>query len=213
MPLEYQFLMESLSGNLTGLRELYDKSKAFNATDEMINAQDGTGQSALFLSIRKGNMDSAEFILNHGADVNLPTRDGNIPLIVAIKKGFTQFAELIIQRGADVNASTDDGNTPLIEASARGYIPLIKKLIERGARIDASQKDGTNAPYKAAQNGHLDVLKLLIQIHPNIIDLQGYKGQTPFIAAVKNGHPYVAEYLFSVQWNTTLSKGKVLHIT
>ena len=172
--------MEALSGNLTGLRELYYKSKAVNATDKIINAQDGTGQSALLLASHNGNMDSVEFILNHGADVYLSSRDGN---------------------------------TPLIQASADGHISVVKKLIERGARLDASQKDGTNAAYRAAQNGHLDILKLLIQVHPNFIDLKGYKGQTPFIAAVKNGHPYVAEYLFLVQWNTTLSKGKVLHIT
>ena len=137
--------MEAQGGNLTGLKELYHKSKAFNATDEIINAQDGTGQSALLLASHNGNMDSVEFILNHGADVYLSPRDGN---------------------------------TPLIQASADGHISVVKKLIERGARLDASQKDG----------------------------------QTPFTAAAKNGHTDVAEYLLSVQWNITLSKGKFVRI-
>ena len=138
--------MEALSGNLTGLRELYYKSKAFNATDKIINAQDGTGQSALLLASHNGNLDSVEFILKHGADVYLSSRDGN---------------------------------TPLIQASADGHISVVKKLVERGARLDAPQKDG----------------------------------QTPFITAAKNGHPNIAEYLLSVQWNITSSKGKSVRIT
>ena len=137
--------MESLSGNLTGLRELYDKSKAFNATDEMINAQDGTGQSALFLSIRKGNMDSAEFILKHGADVNLSTRDGKTPLIEASAGGHISIIKKLIKHGARIDDKDKDGRTSLI-VSIRNYHPKVfQYLFEQGANTSIKDNDGKSA--------------------------------------------------------------------
>ena len=114
--------MQALSGNLTGLRELYHKSKAFNATDKIINAQDGTGQSALLLASHNGNMDSVEFILNHGADVYLSSRDGNTPLIQASADGHISVVKKLIERGARMDVSQKDGRTPIIAAVENGHL-------------------------------------------------------------------------------------------
>ena len=160
-------MQEALSGSIERLNNLYQEAKAINDTHNVINVQDDLDRSALFWSIKKGNIPTAELIIQLGADVNTATNEFD---------------------------GEHEGTTPLMEASSHGYVSIVKKLVENGAHVNATKKDGTHAAYLAAENGYLNILNLLIQKNPNVADIIGYKGETPLIIAAINGHLEIVEF-------------------
>ena len=135
-----------MAGYPEELKRLYSRAKELKIANEVLNAEDEYGRSALLLSISIGNVNAAEYIIELGADVNASTDERN-----------GEFR----------------GNTPLIEASGRGYVSIVMLLLKRGAQVDAIRKDGIHAAVLASQNGHLHVLKLLTSKNPNVVNLQG----------------------------------------
>ena len=72
-------------------------------------------------ALKRGHLEVAKFLLDHGADVN--ARDG-FALIEASVYGHLEVAKLLLDYGADVNAR--DGSA-LIEASGHDLVELLKK--------------------------------------------------------------------------------------
>ena len=54
----------------------------------IVNAKDGSGNTALIFAIGDRNEDYTAFLLNQGADPNLPGKDGDTPLIAAARIGY-----------------------------------------------------------------------------------------------------------------------------
>ena len=161
--------MEAKSGNVEELKEIYQKSKLLDIANDVINAQDQEGMSALHSSIVKRNIEAAEFIIQVGANVNT----------------------------AYIGKDEYEGETPLIFASFYGLISIVKKLVNNGAKVDAKRKSGFHAAEAAAQEGHLDILKFLIEEEPQVVDLKDSDGRTPLIAAARNGNLKIVIYLLS----------------
>ena len=169
--LKSSFYDAAAGGNKDELINIFQKTQSLNITKEVINAQDESGKSALFLSIQNQHFEAAEYIIQVGADVNTATNEKD-----------ARF----------------EGDTPLMLASSHGHFSTVDMLIQKDSKIDIKRKDGFHSAQFAAQNGHLDVLKLFIQKSPNVTDLKGYKGRTPLVAASKNGHLSIVKYLLSL---------------
>jgi ankyrin repeat protein len=81
--------------------------------------------------------ESAEELLENGADVNSTDHQGHTPLHLAMRLGrpfhgeFSHsMAEFLLENGADVNVATNDGSTPLQEAfSNRMWNPEIRDMM------------------------------------------------------------------------------------
>jgi ankyrin repeat protein len=84
---------------------------------------------------RKGDVESAELFLDHGADIN--ARDEDIcstPLGWAAKFGQMPMVELLLARGAKLNLPDDPPwATPLAWATRRGYGEIAELLKQHGA--------------------------------------------------------------------------------
>jgi ankyrin repeat protein len=84
---------------------------------------------------RKGDVESAELFLDHGADIN--ARDEDIcstPLGWAAKFGQKPMVELLMARGAKLNLPDDPPwATPLAWATRRGYGEIAELLKKHGA--------------------------------------------------------------------------------
>jgi ankyrin repeat protein len=102
----------------------------------IVNAKDGSGNTALIFAIGDRNEDYTAFLLNQGADPNLPGKDGDTPLIAAARIGYEQAAEWLIGQGAKVDAANRMGETPLIIAVQTRQLPLVKLLLTAGANPD-----------------------------------------------------------------------------
>ena len=74
------------------------------------------GLTALHFAAREGDVDSAQALLDAGADVNLPDADNTSALVVAILNKQYTFAKYLLDRGADPNLADVKGRAALYAA-------------------------------------------------------------------------------------------------
>jgi len=83
------------------------------------------GDTALHVAIQNNQPAAAEFLLKHGAKVDLQNETGTTPLHLAVSNfdrdaaDPARIAKMLIERHADVNARDKDGHTPLDYATPR----------------------------------------------------------------------------------------------
>jgi ankyrin repeat protein len=105
---------------------------------------------------RSGDVEVMKYLLDHGADPKLATKDGVTALLVAAGLGYTDSnrstepqaldaVKLCAGLGLDVNAETDKGMTALHGAASRGANTIIQYLADNGGKINAANKQGLTA--------------------------------------------------------------------
>ncbi len=132
--------------------------------------------TALHNAVVGGHAETAGFLIESGADVNL--RQPRIisdatPLHIAANHGHSEIVELLILHGADVNApksaSGITGITPLHDAvltgrAHEGHLKSAELLLENGADVNARAEsaDESMTPLRAAlQLGYEDIAELI----------------------------------------------------
>jgi ankyrin repeat protein len=111
------------------------------------------GLTPLLYAARSGCLPCVEAIIDAGADLNLPSPDGETPLLVAIDNFQFDVANYLLDKGANPFAFDWWGRTPLhlaidvrtIESPGRRLDParkevaltLAKRLLDAGAFVDA----------------------------------------------------------------------------
>jgi uncharacterized protein len=123
----------------------------------------GTAQSAtpFFFAASVGDVEVMRFLLAHGADPHLPTRDKTTPFIaaagLAVEESETRIPEarhleavkMLLDLGADVRSTNNQGDTALHGAAFLGYDTVAQLLLERGGELNARNKQG-QTPYRIA---------------------------------------------------------------
>lgn len=147
--------------------------------------------TALHLAVRNGHYQTAELLLDAGADINALVADGKNALGLAIFNGHYDLASILIERGSDVNQADARNFTPLFWAVDRRNmetapnfpwvvtddpLPLIKELLDAGADPNhlvndtprARMRGGSprivfaTAVMRAAFSGDLELTRLLL---------------------------------------------------
>jgi uncharacterized protein len=129
----------------------------------IVDTKDGEGNAGLIIAINRKDETWAGFLLNKGADPNLPGKGGDTPLIVAARVGMEQAVDWLIGLGAKVDAANRMGETPLIVAVQRHEIPIVRKLLQAGANPDRTDAAaGYSARDYAMRDPRArDILKLI----------------------------------------------------
>ena len=128
-----------------------------------------------------GDTESAQLLIDGGAEINRMDRNGYTPLHYAALHGNKDVALLLIKHGADINKINDwNGMTPLISALTYGHTQLAHLFIDLGAETSL---------HHAATKGQKNYIRLLLSIgaDPNLPDKDGYMG-TPLIYAACSAH-------------------------
>lgn len=104
------------------------------------------GYTALMHAINNDNSEAAEFLINHGANVNLQTRDTSQynALYLAVSRKNKEIVSQLIKAGADVNLSCYFGN-PIMKAVEEGELDILTELLEAGADPMTTDKYGNTA--------------------------------------------------------------------
>jgi len=76
----------------------------------------------------EGNYLMAEYLIDHGAEVNQQNEHGWTPMHTAAKYGRIEILNLLIENGADIAPRTDEGLTPTRVASNEGYTDIVVRL-------------------------------------------------------------------------------------
>ena len=79
-------------------------------------------------------------LLDHGADANIASADGNSPLHTAVSKGFFDITKRLVEKGSNVNLQNKEGRTPLFLGVKNKHEQLIKLLIENEADVNIGYK-------------------------------------------------------------------------
>ena len=113
-------------------------------TQQNINCRDSQGRNSTPLHLAAGynNLDVAEYLLEHGADVNAQDKGGLIPLHNASSYGHLDVAASLIRFNTEVNATDRWGFTPLHEAAQKGRTQLCALLLAHGADPHMKNQEG-----------------------------------------------------------------------
>ncbi|XP_061086280.1 poly [ADP-ribose] polymerase tankyrase-2 isoform X1 [Conger conger] len=109
-----------------------------------VNCRDTQGRHSTPLHLAAGynNLEVAEYLLQHGAEVNSQDKGGLIPLHNAASYGHVEVAALLIKYSACVNATDKWAFTPLHEAAQKGRTQLCALLLAHGADPSLPNQEG-----------------------------------------------------------------------
>lgn len=123
-----------------------------------------TGRTALSFAAELGNLQTTEFLLRYGANVNIrqysltrgrlgngPQIDtiwtsGRFPLHWAIDQSHIAIVELLLQHRANPNAANSSGRTALQEACFKNSPKMTKMLLEAGADVNGVNLHSVSFP-------------------------------------------------------------------
>jgi ankyrin repeat protein len=108
-----------------------------------------------------GMTEVTEFLLSHGALVDLKDDRGRAALHYASGLGHLEVADLLIAHGADVNIQEHWGETPLHWAALEGHLDIVKLLLGKSADASLADSKGETPGVWARHQGHHKVVSLL----------------------------------------------------
>ncbi|HEU4689210.1 MAG TPA: ankyrin repeat domain-containing protein, partial [Vicinamibacterales bacterium] len=118
----------------------------------------GGGLTPLVFAAREGDIESAQLLLDAGAQINQVTEYGWTPLLTAVNNRNYRVAAMLLERGADPNLANKGGWTPLYLATDNrnieggdypvpkgdmDHLEIIARLLEKGANPNQKIKDNT----------------------------------------------------------------------
>ncbi len=136
----------------------------------------------------QGYLRVAQYLLDHGADVNFRFNKGT-PLHSAVLSGNKAMVELLLSRGADINAKDGGGDTPLHTAVRNGFRAVAETLLDHKADANArnSESNGEQTPlHLAASRGNVDLTGLLLSKGADV-NVKDRGGNTPLHSATYSG--------------------------
>ena len=147
----------------------------------------------LVLAARYGQMESVDYLLEGGMDVNAKDAYGNTALIAAASNEQSEMVTHLLAAGANVNAANKKELTALMGAAAKGDFELAHQLIASGADANYKNNDGETALFLAVKYGHYKAAKVLLNAgaNPNIQNIvpANYpnSGFTPLMYVANHG--------------------------
>lgn len=169
----------------------------------------------LVFAIGWGQFEIAEWMIEHGVDVNAGTHRGRNALQTACHEAPIPFIRLLIQKGANIEGSSKDwGETPLQVAASTGCTETAGLLLSHNANVNAPGKRGQwdelpmNALEWAASHGQLDMVKFLVDCGAH----SSWQNLTKFDGAFFHGRAYLGVIKF-LEYHTGCSYSQVMSST
>ena len=131
MPASYEFLKAVRDRDGDKVTQLLSSGPS-----SLVNIHDDDGDTALTITIARSDADWTGFLLNKGADPNLPGKGGDTPLIGAARVGFDDAVDWLLSMGARVDATNKMGETALVVAVQQHQEKIVKALLAAGANPD-----------------------------------------------------------------------------
>jgi len=90
--------------------------------------------TALMVAAREGDYRLAEWLIEHGANVNAKTRDGHTALMYACHNRYPEIVRLLLKKGADVHLKSVQGHTAWTEIMETEKDAIMQALLDSGAK-------------------------------------------------------------------------------
>jgi len=112
-----------------------------------------------------------EPLLDCGADVAAPDRDGNTPLGCAALNNNWKVAAYLLESGADVDSQTPDGWTALLMSVDCNSHATLRLLLRYAADPTIKLKTGYTIIHRAAMHGDIETITILKEARLKGIDI------------------------------------------
>ncbi|KAK7408038.1 hypothetical protein QQX98_009811 [Neonectria punicea] len=183
-------------GMLWAVKQLLD----YTSDDtSLLSETDGDGRQPLHLACLRGHKDTAELLLQRGADIEAKQSSGATPLDEACWKGHKHVVEFLLSSGADTQVIDNDGWSPIRSATEYERLAVVETLLnENPANINVGDDYGETPLHVASGKGYTEVIRLLLERGADV-DNADKDGETPLHAASRNGHDDSARLLLKEQ--------------
>lgn len=142
----------AVRNDVAALRQLLDDGHQADERDD--------SWTALIWASRTGSIEAIGFLLDSGADVNLPGSSGDnwdaTPLQHAILERQPAAVRLLLERGAELNRGAGPGSpAPLLLAAGDTDPTIVKLLLAHGADPTVEDENGATPLSRAVSAGTL----------------------------------------------------------
>ena len=133
-----------------------------HGTDADVSRQGENGVRPIHVAVLKNCPPIAMALLDHGADINARTTNGETPLIQACcSPKSEEIAHALIRRNANLNLQREDGRTALMVAIQNKMVKVCEELLSAGADPNIPNVGGVLAIDIAAQLGLNQLVEVL----------------------------------------------------
>uniref|UniRef100_UPI0035CA1620 ankyrin repeat domain-containing protein n=1 Tax=uncultured Sphingomonas sp. TaxID=158754 RepID=UPI0035CA1620 len=134
----------------------------------VVNTRDrSSGEGAIHIVVRRGDMAYLSYLLSKGADANLRDDKGETGILLAARLGRKEMIDALAKSGGNVNLANGSGETPLIIAVQRRDPTLVRDLLDLGADPDQSDHlQGFSARDYAHQDARSPTIGQMIDATP-----------------------------------------------
>lgn len=167
--IEFYRLFLFSSAKLSDFKYLSEELSKFLGLEVDWNKRPQFGSSILWNVLSNNQLDTLQFIIDRGLDVNSRDFQFETELFIASDCGATDKVKILIQcKGIKVNISDQRGKSPLLIACQKGYLEIVKLLVEC-EEIDLDKLDDqSQTPLHVAckptfTSRMLEIVKLLVE--------------------------------------------------
>jgi ankyrin repeat protein len=131
-------------------------------------------------------------LLDHGANVNAITSNGETPLHLALSDDMIEIVQLLLDNGANINAKLNirlaEGDTPFFRTIGCGDLKCFRLLLEYGRHcvqfnVNEKDDDGRTPLHLTAFNKQYEFMKLLLENGADV-NAKDETGSTPLHTVV-----------------------------
>jgi serine/threonine-protein phosphatase 6 regulatory ankyrin repeat subunit A/cytohesin len=169
---------------------------------ESLNALDASGSAPLHNAAGLGRLAVVQYLLSHGARVNLQRRDLFEALTVATGQGRKAAVEYLLEHGADVTGGKTHGFNPIQYAAQDGYLDIAAILLAHGA--DVMSRDGGGRTALSLAVSSPAMLGFLVK-HGADVNAKDNWGATPLCRAIEGGQLDGAKALLELDADPNVS--------
>jgi len=129
---------------------------------QLVHARNNYGNTPLHYAAFCGRINTAEYLLARGANVNAVNKKGKEPLHCATYGRKIKSVVFLLSQGANVNTEDYKGNTPLHIAASMGCVDIVKIFLQNNAVRDHGNNECKTPLDLALENGHTHLKDILL---------------------------------------------------
>lgn len=149
------------------------------------------GNTLLIYSVRNEKLELTKFLIDHGADLEVPDEYDYTPLLQAaaarVEDGISAQLQLLVEKGANINAKDRYGRSVLQSSIQSNNPEVVKFLIDYGADLESTDNRGETALFNAVGLNNPTMVQLLID-HGANLEVKNEYGKTLLDVARRHRH-------------------------